>query len=113
MHDIEVRSLEDVAQLPLQTDTDGEIDEGAVERDEHVAANANDSGSVLGDGLWALPAEVTGDDGHVVTAAGELRSRVVDMLSHSAEPRIIGLRDDANSHASARASVQRRRKIHH
>src|SRR5439155_4715265 len=96
-HHVEVVRGHEGAQLGLEPHADREVHEGPVERDHDVVADPHHSGGVL---RLALT-EAAGDDRDVVAALAQLQRRVVDVLGDPAVARVVGLRDDADSHAGA------------
>ena len=97
VHHVEIVAREQLAKLLLERQADREIDERAIERNQHVVADAVD---VLGVGV--IGAEPAGDDAHVVRAAAQLLGRVMHVLGDAPEARVVRLRDDPDLHASTR-----------
>ena len=122
VHDVEVEVTDRALEASLERQPDREVHERAVERHEDVPADAQHAV------LEALltPAEEARDDGDLVAPLAQLVGQRVHVLGHAAVARVVGLRDDADPHASTRCatprgaasaaaegSLQNGRKMHH
>ena len=94
---VELMAAKQRPELLFEVPADREIDERTIERNQQIAADTLDRKI-----RRTLAAKVTRDDRDIVSATHELLRRMVHVLGHATEARVVRLGDDADLHDAAR-----------
>ena len=111
MHDVDVQALEQPAQLQDEAGRHGVDRLRGVAVERHADTHAHDLEALVDDrpgvrvGDRRRVQQMPGDDGHLVTAPGELPGLSVDVFGDAAKHRVVVIGDDGDPHAGARASI--------